>query len=77
MDNLHCLHYLDASLACNTWMDNIHCLAYLDGQHSLPALPGWTTFTACITFRCLDHLDGQPSLPALLDDCRDYLDGGP
>eukprot|EP00973_Karenia_brevis_P072896 10123453-Karenia_brevis.AAC.1 len=42
-------------------MDNLHCLRYMDGQPSLPALPGWTTLIAGITwmdkFRCL-HFSG-------------------
>eukprot|EP00973_Karenia_brevis_P030606 4220518-Karenia_brevis.AAC.1 len=59
-------------------MDNLHCLDYPDGQPSLPASPGWTTCTPCITrmdnLHSLHHLDRQPSLlglPSLPDD----LDG--
>eukprot|EP00973_Karenia_brevis_P009419 1272268-Karenia_brevis.AAC.1 len=63
MDDLPHLHYLDGRPS------QLH---YLDGQLSLPALPGWRSFTArstridnlrCLVYsNCLDNLDGQPSL---------------
>eukprot|EP00973_Karenia_brevis_P084029 11659065-Karenia_brevis.AAC.1 len=49
-------------------MDDLHHLDCLDGRPSC-RLPGWTTFTTCITWRddlrSLDYLDGRPSLHGL------------
>eukprot|EP00973_Karenia_brevis_P055244 7681794-Karenia_brevis.AAC.1 len=63
MDDLPHLDYLDGrpSPFWITWMYDYHCLHYLDGEASLPALPGWTTFTAWSTlipgWTTFTHLD--------------------